>query len=126
MSSEVLDRIVTTPESAHQAATQAYVLMKAVIAEGKKGRIVAQEHEDDRSIQQNRFYWGPCLKEIAEQARIDGQRYVDEAWHEAVQAAVPRLRDREGLRRRAQAAHDHPSPSQHHEAQGARDGQVPR
>lgn len=38
--------------------------------------------EDSRTIQQNRFYWGIVLKEISEQARIAGQRYTLDAWHE--------------------------------------------
>lgn len=38
--------------------------------------------EDDRSILQNKFYWGYVLKSIAAQARVNGQRYTADAWHE--------------------------------------------
>lgn len=79
---DVLDRIVTDRVQAHQAASQAYALAQAILANGGRARILAEEHEDDRSLQQNRFYWGPCLREIAEQARIEGQRWTAEAWHE--------------------------------------------
>lgn len=79
---EVLDRIVRTREDAHAAATAAYAVAKCVIDNGRPARLVAQEHEDDRTLQQNRFYWGPVLREISEQASIDGQRYSIEAWHE--------------------------------------------
>jgi hypothetical protein len=37
---------------------------------------------DDRSLQQNRFYWGVVLPQIADQAVIDGKRYAADAWHE--------------------------------------------
>lgn len=80
--SEVLDRIVKTREDAHRAVTQAYANAQAILLNGKPARIVCEEHEDDRTIQQNRFYWGPCLREIAEQAVIEGQRWTAEAWHE--------------------------------------------
>jgi len=75
-------RIVSNKLDAHHAATLAYQFAVEVINQGKQALIQSREHEPDRSIQQNRFYWGPCLKEISEQARIDGQRWASEAWHE--------------------------------------------
>lgn len=80
--SETLDIIVHDAQSSHRAAVAAHQLCKRLAAEGKKAHIVAKEAEDDRSIQQNRFYWGVILAQIADQARVDGQRYIDEAWHE--------------------------------------------
>lgn len=80
--SEVLDRIVRTREAAHEAASVAYAHAKAIIDNGKPARIVATEHENDRSLQQNRYYWAACLREISEQATINGQRYTADAWHE--------------------------------------------
>jgi hypothetical protein len=55
---------------------------KERMAEGK--RIVAsfQLEEDARSIQQLRYYWGPMLGDISEQASINGQKYPKDAWHE--------------------------------------------
>lgn len=79
---EVLERVVQTREEAHLASKQVYAWTQQLIADGKRARISAQEDEDDRSIQQNRFYWGVVLKETSEQARIEGQRYAAEAWHE--------------------------------------------
>lgn len=79
---QALDIIVHTPEESHRAAVAAHALCKRLVAEGKRARIVAQEDEDDRSIRQNRYYWGVVLKETAEQARVEGQRYAAEAWHE--------------------------------------------
>lgn len=80
--SEVLDRVVTTREAAYDAAKQAYQLARATIENGRPVRIVAQEHEEDRTLQQNRYYWGAVLREISEQAQICGQRWTVDAWHE--------------------------------------------
>lgn len=80
--SEVIDRIVRTQEAAHVVVNMAYQNAKAILQSGKPVRLVSMEHEADRNLQQNRFYWGPCLREISEQARIGGQRYTAEAWHE--------------------------------------------
>lgn len=77
-----LDMIVTTPEQSHAAASAAHALCKRLAAEGRRARITAAEAEDDRSLQANRFYWGVVLKETAEQATVNGQRYTAEAWHE--------------------------------------------
>ena len=44
--------------------------------------MVCEEQEDDRSVQQNRYYWGVVLAETSQQASIEGQRWAAEAWHE--------------------------------------------
>lgn len=80
--SETLDIIIHDAESSHRAAVAAHQLCKRLAAAGKKAHLVAKEAEDDRSVQQNRFYWGVVLTQIAEQARVNGQRYAGEAWHE--------------------------------------------
>ncbi len=80
--SETFERIVTTREQAHEAVTILYAQAKLLLADEKRVRLVCEEDQDDRSIQQNRFYWGPCLTEISQQASIFGQRYIALAWHE--------------------------------------------
>jgi hypothetical protein len=83
MSSEVLERVVATKEAAHEAAKQAYAHAQALLLNGAKRVVISTaEQEDDRTLKQNRFYWGPCLKEISQQALILGERWTDEAWHE--------------------------------------------
>ena len=82
MADEVLERVARTREEAHAAATLAYQHAQAVIANGRPAQIVAKEHDDDRTLRQNKFYWGACLRDISEQARIGGQRYTVDAWHE--------------------------------------------
>lgn len=80
--SEALDIIIHNAEESHRAAVAAHALCKRLVAHGRRARLVAQADEDDRSIRQNRFYWGVALAEISEQARVNGQRYSAEAWHE--------------------------------------------
>lgn len=80
--SDRVDCIARTREQAHEAVMRGYALAKALLADGKPVQICVGEDESDRSVQQNRFYWGPCLSEISEQARVGGQRYTTEAWHE--------------------------------------------
>ena len=54
----------------------------ALIDAGKRVAISAMEEEDARTLLQLAFYWGPCLKDISEQAAIGGQKYSKDAWHE--------------------------------------------
>ena len=77
-----MDVIVSNPVTAHAACKSAYAIAKNLTLAGHRVRLLVQEHDDDRSLQQNRYYWGPCLGEISEQASIDGQKWAAEAWHE--------------------------------------------
>lgn len=80
--SDPFDRICRTKEQAHEAARLGYAHAQAIVANGQPARVLVEQQEDDRTVQQNRFYWGPVLSEISEQAVIEGQRWVSEAWHE--------------------------------------------
>lgn len=79
---EALDIVVVDAEASHRAAVAAHALCKRLIADGQKARIRAQVVEDDRSLQQNSFYWAAVLRDIADQAAVGGQKYAAEAWHE--------------------------------------------
>lgn len=79
---EALDIVVRTREGAHKVAELAYKKARALIADGKEVRIRAEVAEDDRSLRQNAFYWACVLREISEQAAIDGQRWSADAWHQ--------------------------------------------
>jgi hypothetical protein len=46
-------------------------------------RIVIGPDVVDRTLKQNRFYWGPVLRQISEQAMANGTRYAPLGWHEA-------------------------------------------
>lgn len=56
--------------------------VKAQLDAGETVDVHLSVHEDDRSLRQNKFYWGYVIKTIAHQARINGQRYTGDAWHE--------------------------------------------
>lgn len=78
----VMDVVLSNPVTAHAAFTSGYAIAKNLTLAGRRVRLLVQEHDDDRTLQQNKFYWGPCLGEIAEQASINGQKWADVAWHE--------------------------------------------
>ena len=84
-----------TREALHAAVTQLYEHAKQRIASApdkvdqdtgemvpRTWRLVFGEDADDRSLRQNRFYWGALLQQVSEQARVAGQRYTPDAWHE--------------------------------------------
>jgi hypothetical protein len=77
-----LDRVVATVEDAHRTMTLAYGMSKVSLAAGKPVRIQVAEHEDDRSLRANAYYWGCVLPAISAQAKLDGQRWTVDAWHE--------------------------------------------
>lgn len=76
------ERLCADRSAAYQAARDAYSVAQNFIADDRPVWIRCTEAQDDRSTHQNRYYWGACLNEISEQARVIGQRYTIEAWHE--------------------------------------------
>lgn len=75
--------VAINPVQAHQVLThQVWPQIKAMTTAGQEVEITVERREDDRSVQQNRFYWGVALKDISNQARVDGVAYSAEAWHE--------------------------------------------
>lgn len=74
---------VSTPTEAHRVVSDLYQkVLKPMTMLGREMQITVCQAEDDRSVRQNRYWWGVVLKEIAEQATISGQRYTPDAWHE--------------------------------------------
>lgn len=45
-------------------------------------RLIFTSDEKKRNAEQNRFYWGVVLRDIAEQAWVDGQQFGKDTWHE--------------------------------------------
>ncbi len=75
--------VLFNPQQAHQAiSAQLWPWVKSMTQAGHKLVAEVRLQEDDRSLRQNRYYWGPCLTEISRQAQVGGQRYAAEAWHE--------------------------------------------
>ncbi|WP_114968307.1 hypothetical protein [Rhodoferax ferrireducens] len=73
-------RVITTREEAHAAITQAYIVAKTLLMDGKRVRISVGEDSDPITIKQRRFLHGPVLTQIAEQVRVGGQRYTTGIW----------------------------------------------
>ncbi len=58
-------------------------------------RVTIEPEEDAKTVQQGRFYWGVILLQISEQARIGGERYTVDAWHELFKRqCLPRVSKR--------------------------------
>ena len=77
-----IDCVVTDRARAHRVLNDAYRMAQALMADGRRVRIRVGEYEVDRTLAQNRYYWGVVLPTISQQARIEGQRWVADAWHE--------------------------------------------
>ena len=79
---EPIDRAADTREEAHSIILAGYELAKVLVQQGRRVRIRVEEDQDDLTLQQRRFYRGPVLQQISEQAHQDGQRYGKAVWHE--------------------------------------------
>ncbi|RQS29427.1 MULTISPECIES: recombination protein NinB [unclassified Burkholderia] len=54
----------------------------AFASKGEPLRVIVTAEERQRNQQQNRFYWGAVLKQISEQAWVEGRQFDKDAWHE--------------------------------------------
>ena len=58
------------------------MLMHVPVDVNKPLEVVIQEEKKARSLDQNALMWAGPLREIAEQAWVDGQQFSAEVWHE--------------------------------------------
>lgn len=49
---------------------------------GQHLRVIVTADEKTRNSQQNRMYWGAILKDISEQAWLNGRQFNKDVWHE--------------------------------------------
>lgn len=91
---DLLVQVAPTREALHAGVTRLYELARdrlgmrdPTVIDNDTGEIVERryrlmfgEDRDSRSLRQNRFYFGPVLRQIAEQAP---GHYTTQAWHEA-------------------------------------------
>ncbi len=78
-----LQMAIYNPQQAHQEITnKVWPLIKSQTMAGHQFYLQLIRREDDRTLAQNRFYWGVVLKDIGQQASISGVSYEPEAWHE--------------------------------------------
>lgn len=97
MSEYALHTVFISPEQAKKAiAGQIAPYCRDLWARGiERVAVTLQPEEDAKTVQQNKFYWGVVLREISEQARIEGQRYTVDAWHELFKRQfLPRITKR--------------------------------
>lgn len=74
--------VMHDPVQGHEVMSQSlWPWAKAMLMAGHKLTVLAEELEDDRSLQQNRFYWGVVLKEVSEQAVLNDAHWTADAWH---------------------------------------------
>lgn len=45
-------------------------------------RVIVTSEEKKRNAEQNNFYWGVVLRDISEQAWVNGRQFDKDTWHE--------------------------------------------
>ena len=83
MSQQAFTVTLSDPQQAHTTLMRrVWPHVKANTMAGTKMTMTVKPQEDERTLRQNAWYWGVMLKEISEQARVLGQKYTADAWHE--------------------------------------------
>lgn len=54
----------------------------AFASKGEPLRIIVTSEEKKRNAEQNKFYWGVILRDIAENAWVNGRQFDKDVWHE--------------------------------------------
>lgn len=49
---------------------------------GSPLRVIVTTEESKRKDEQNRYYWGRVMRQISEQAWVNGRLYDSDVWHE--------------------------------------------
>lgn len=80
--SDVLERVAQHQDAIRPLMTEVYHYAQMLARDGKQVHVVVKEFESDKSIQQRGYYHGVVLTEIAEQVRVNGERYVMKVWKE--------------------------------------------
>ena len=73
---------MTSQQQGHALmAAKVWPQVKAILMAGRNVVVTVQEQEDQRSLQQLRFYWGCVLKHTSEQAKINGTGATADGWN---------------------------------------------
>lgn len=77
-----MNRLFVLHTQQHAAALDAFLRSNwSVMArEGRPLAVLVTEHKAKRNTQQNRLYWA-VLRQISEEAWVDGRQFSSEAWH---------------------------------------------
>jgi hypothetical protein len=73
--------LINGEQATRAVSAQLVPFCRALWRAEKRVSLVAQEEEDARSLQQNAFYWSFVLKQISQQATIDGIGADENGWH---------------------------------------------
>jgi len=78
----VVDRVFVLRDVTHVRSLHAFLKSnaQAMAKEGRPLAVHVTEHKARRNSAQNRLYWA-LLRDISEQAWVDGKQYSSEAWH---------------------------------------------
>lgn len=84
MADKLIYREFRLHNASHWQIIIAFVKMTvvAVLAQGRRLRVIFTEDEKKRTLEQNKFYWGPVLGAIAAQAWPNGEQFGKDTWHE--------------------------------------------
>lgn len=80
-----MQRLFVLREAAQLAGLIAFLTANwaGLASQGKFLAVSVSLHKSQRSLDQNRRYWGPAVMgRIVEQGWVDGRQYQGEIWHE--------------------------------------------
>ena len=81
--SDSYSAVCFTREDAHVAVTRAYAHAQAMFANGEPTVLIeCKPGVEAVSVKQRRFFHGPVLGQISEQAKVDGVRFTLDIWKE--------------------------------------------
>lgn len=80
--SDAIQITCAEPVQGHQSIQSVlWPWIKAMTIAGNRVTVRAEKEEDQRSLQQLKFYWKACLEQISQQATLGGVGFQKEGWH---------------------------------------------
>lgn len=73
---------ISSPDKLQAAVRFVKSNAQACIDRGTPIQLIITTEEAKRNAQQNRYYWGFVLRDIAAYAWVNGRQYSSEVWHE--------------------------------------------
>lgn len=82
MSAPLLERTAHTPEQWRDGMTAVFRAGEAMLSAGQVPSVALTEWQDDITAKQRGFLHAAVFPQIAEQVRVNGERFVPEIWKE--------------------------------------------
>lgn len=79
---EHLAQVLINPVQAHKVIDSAWKLAKSITMAGGRLMLTLVDAEDAKTDKQRRYYHGVILKEIAQKAQINGEKFPLAVWKE--------------------------------------------